>query len=273
MAALADSLMTSLLDASFSVATALRLHLEQPVPTIITAARTSYPWPLHLGNSLWSIVAYRQVRDSLPDAERPGTIAAIATAFTMYAMAGGFAVCIIMLGQPPGVLQSGQILPIYVALWFAIHYCPGDLLFSLFSQPTVLFVIGNLSELDGYTTALNYMEEAFPLSRGSAVFPVLCGLSVMLAGGTSRHFAQLGFKEGLARFDDTFRSSTLFYTLLFCAYHYGAMLPCAGEMICAQRTGLYEALPLVGIARNLVLEGFSSLYPPREQLRAKAKAD
>ncbi|KAG8459169.1 hypothetical protein KFE25_005680 [Diacronema lutheri] len=257
----------------------LRAHVERPVPLVITAARTSYPWPLHLGNSLWSIVAYRTVRDAMPADRRPGTIASIAVAFTTYAMAGGFAACYLMLGRPPAVLQSGTILPVYIALWAMVYACPFDLAFRALSQPAVLFVLGNLSEMDGYTTALNYMEEAFPLSSNSPVFPVLCGLSVMLAGALTRHFAAHGLDRGLARLDGAFRADALFYALLFGAYFYGALLPCAGDLACAKRTGFYEALPLFGVARNLAAEALNALAPVAASAplvavgAAKAKAD
>lgn len=273
-ASLLAALSSASLEGSVLVMGTLQTYLEQPISTVITAARTSYPWPLHLGNSIYAVVAYRQVRDAMPEAKRPGTIAGIAVAFTMYAMAGGLAACLIMLGQPPSALQSSQILPVFVALWFAVHYCPGDLLYALLSQPTVFFILGNLAELDGFTTGLNYMEEVFPMARASAIFPVSCGLSVMLTGGVARHFAEHGFSEGLARFDDEFRSSALFYAAIFAVYYHGAILPCAGDASCAHRTGLYEALPLLGVARNLALEGLAALSPAASvQPAAKAKAD
>mmetsp|Transcript_41487 Transcript_41487/g.96134 ORF Transcript_41487/g.96134 Transcript_41487/m.96134 type:complete len:279 (+) Transcript_41487:1-837(+) len=261
-----------------SCASGLLSNLSQPVPTIITAARTSYPWPLHLGNTLWSIVAYRKVGDALPADKRPGTMTAIALAFTLYAMGGSFVVNLLMLGQPPGVLQSDTILPVYVLCWLAVHCCPADRLFRTLSQPTPLFALGLMSEIDGCTTAFNYMEVGYAVSPGLVIFPVLCGLAVMLGGGSLRHFATHGFAEGIMRYDDEFRSTALYLSVVFAVYYYGALRPCGGSAECAHRTGLFEALTLFSVSRALFLEGVDwlgaascSAEPCCEP--AKAKAD
>jgi hypothetical protein len=270
-----ETAMRFLTDALGAYASGIQDNFARPVPTMITAARHSYPWPLHLGNTLWSIVAYRQVRDALPPSKRPGTMTAIAVAFCMYAMAGSLAVAF-LLGIPPGALQSDVIIPTYVLCWFAVQYSPGDLVFRLLSRPGVLFLLGTLSELDGYTTSLNYMEEAYHVSSGGLVHPLLCALSVVMAGCSSRHFAALGFSEGIARYDDAFRTDYVFLSLIFSLYYYGALLPCAGEPACAARTGLFEALPLLAISRSCALEGLGALAPqPLEppSVVEKAKAD
>jgi hypothetical protein len=255
-------------------AAGLHDNWTRPVPSIITAARGAYPWPLHLGNTLWSIVAFRKVRDAMTARERPGTLTSIAVAFTMYAMAGSFVVCILFLGRPPSALQSDVILPVYLLCWLVVHYSPGDIAFRVLAQPLPLLVLGLLSEVDGYTTALNYMEEAYADSAGRFIHPLFCGLSVMLGGCSMRHFAHNGFAAGLKSYDASFGWDALWLIGVFSVYYFGALRPCAAKAACVAKTGLYEALPLVGVARTLLLEGIASLSPQQPAVVAdKSKRD
>lgn len=254
-------------------AAGLHENWTRPVPSVITAARGAYPWPLHLGNTLWSIVAFRKACDATPARERPGTLSSLAVAFTMYAMAGSFAVCIFFLGRPPSALQSDVILPVYLLCWLAVHQSPGDVAFRVLSQPLPLLLLGLLSEVDGYTTALNYMEEAYAVSAGRFVHPLFCGLAVMMGGCSSRHFAHHGLAAGLKSYDATFGCDILWLVLVFAVYYFGALRPCAAEAACVAKTGLYEALPLVGVARTLFFEGIASLSPQRPAAAAVVVED
>ena len=129
----------------------------------------------------------------------------------------------------------------------------------------MLTLIDSFGVLDNVTTAFNYMEEGFE-ATGAPIYCVLIGMMVNLAGGLVRHFAANGFAGGSKTFDAKparapTRSPRARPTTGLRS-RCDDSPPRAGEKkfdaaafvgTCRDDTHLYEALPLLAVARNAVL--------------------
>ena len=84
-------------------------------------------------------------------------------------------------------------------------------------------------------------------------------MAVNLGGALCRHFAFHGYADGAASFDTRLRVAVLYSLAVSIAYLTLAVLPCAAAAAaptrlsdaCVGETRLYEALPLLAVAKNL----------------------
>ena len=231
---------------------------------LTTAARTSYPWPLCWGNALWAVIAYKAANNKK---DKPGRIFACLATFIMFTMPANIFTNLLLFGRTPTILMNAVAIPSHLAC-FAVLELGGGSLMPILSGAYVLTFIDSFGVLDNVTTAFNYMEEGFE-TTGAPIYCVLIGMMVNLAGGLVRHFAANGFAGGSKTFDAKL-GGALLYSLAACStYYWFAIKRCddlaaarAGEKkfdaaafvgTCRDDTHLYEALPLLAVARNAVL--------------------
>jgi len=218
---------------------------------LTTEARTSYPWPLCWGNALWGYVAFLKHRETQLPSMRAGPLFGVIVSFVLYTMPANLFTNWLIFVRTPGALASSLVLPCHLACCAAIMLCPGDGLYQLLGATVPYAIIDSLGVLDNATTGFNYIEEALA-STGSVSLAILAGMSVNLAGGLVRHFTYNGYSAGAASFDDKLRANVLYSFTTCVFYYYAALRRCDGDMACVHATRLYEVLPWVAVARNLL---------------------
>ena len=187
--------------------------------------------------------------------------------FIMFTMPANILTNLLLFGRTPTILMNAVAIPSHLAC-FAVLELGGGSLMPILSGAYVLTFIDSFGVLDNVTTAFNYMEEGFE-TTGAPIYCVLIGMMVNLAGGLVRHFAANGFAGGSKTFDAKL-GGALLYSIAACStYYWFAIKRCddlaaarAGEKkfdaaafvgTCRDDTHLYEALPLLAVARNAVL--------------------
>lgn len=228
-------------------------YLKYPVPMLITAARTSYPWPLMMGTLLGSIISFRGEQEGRPIKEQSGYVFSLVFTFVA-AMFGGLFTSWAFFVRVPGVLYHPVVLPFHAVAWCVVQ---NDVAFDLLSGRAAV-VLDMLALADGFTTAFNMMEEAHGVAGGqSPLFSILVGTSVMMGGAIMRHFMDKGWVEGAATLDSKIVESGTIVVTVMGAYHYLAIQPCNADAACIAETGMYESLSLVAIAAYLAADALA----------------
>jgi len=231
----------------------LKLTVEHPARSMLTTeARTSYPWPLLLGNALWGVIAYAKDRETMKPQSRPRWLYGAALTYLIYTMPANIFTCLLFLGKTPGAFVSATILPVHLACAAALELFPS--LAAALGAARPFLILDSLGVLDNVTTQMNFMEEAHA-KYGTLLVAVLAGMCTNLAGGVARHFAKHGFAEGGARFDQTLGDNVRFSLGLNVVYAYFALHRCGGDTACSlagpfQVIHLYELLPWLAVVRN-----------------------